>query len=107
MTETLPRIAEYGSQMYKDNISTITVLRRETRRKDHGADVPAEYRYGRPTVWTLSHVTVGYVPAGACARFQDTPIWKVTMYLDGATHGQAFLSLAEAEHWLEGCGELL
>jgi hypothetical protein len=104
---TMPHIAEFGSSLYESHKSTTTVLRTETRRVDHGPDAPAEYRYDRPKVWTLRHVTRGYVIAGSCARWQENDVWKVTTMIDGASNGRAFLTLAEAESWLAGRGDLI
>ena len=67
-----------------------TQIRSEFRRTD----------WGRLVEWQLSHRSAGWTPAGSCLREQENPVWRVTTYFDGAIHGQAFLTLPEAEGWL-------
>lgn len=108
-TETMemPSTAEYGSELYKANASERTLLRTETRRRDHGPDAPAEYRYDKPRTYELTHHTAGYEPAGSCGRFQGYEVYRVRFLLDGAYHGQGFLALDEAERYMGARGDLV
>lgn len=97
MPENMPRIVDYGTPLAKAFPSVDTVIRVERRRND----------YGRITEWTLSHRTRGYTSAGACLRWQDCDVWRVTTFIDNATHGQAFKTPEQAETYLAQRGELI
>jgi len=96
---TLPRIAEYGTQIAKDNMSVDTLIRTETRKND----------YGRIITWKLSSRTPGYTAAGSCLRLQEKLVYRVTTFdaRENTTHGQSFLTLDEAEKYLAALGELV
>jgi len=66
-------------------------------------------RDGIERQFVLSHRTVGYVPAGSCARYQDHEVWIVDYMSrpDCIHHCQSFASLAEAEANLASRGELI
>lgn len=91
-----PQIIEYGNPL-SEHSSVKTALRRERRQND----------YGRVTEWTLNHSTKGYVPAGSMMRYQAYDIYSVNFDMGGATHGRAFLTLPEAEAYLESTGDLV
>lgn len=94
-TTQLPHMIEYR-QCTPDMRSIDTVIRQEDRVND----------YNRTIQWTLSHRTPGYVCAGSAMRLQEREIWRVTTFMDNATHGQGFLTLAKAEEWLSQRGTL-
>ena len=94
---SFPNIIEYGDPLAKSHSSVKTAMRRERRQND----------YGRVTEWTLNHTTQGYVCAGSVMRYQKQDVYSVNFYMDGATHGRAFLTLPEAEAYLEKTGDLI
>jgi hypothetical protein len=101
-------LAEYGDiKNNPEEMAVTTVIRTETRRRDNGADVPAEYRYDRPKVWTLSHQSHGFVCAGSCLRYKENATYRVLTSDDGAIYGQHFLTLEEAEAWLAKRGDVI
>ena len=88
--ELNPRIIEYSDPRAKTMASIDTVIRTDRITNS----------YGREIEWTLSHRTAGYTPAGSCMRRQEKEVWRVTRFMDGATHGQAFLTLDAAEQFI-------
>lgn len=81
------KIAEYGSDEFKNNQAIFTILDSGISVNPHGIERKVE----------LYHRSEGYKLAGSCATW-GREVWGVKIYFDdGTTGGHAFDNLLSAE----------